>query len=713
MKKKELSEQLKKHIKHTANAAQAISVKGDNYHWLFASLYKYPWHFLEELLQNAQDAYVMSMQPPGQRYVRFDLHTDKFIFSHEGKAFDEHDIISISSTGNTMKRAVKDYRIIGKFGIGFKSVFLIAESVQIQSANYFFELDKYQMLNFLDENEYSRNTVFYFPLRNQDAFNLTYYSLQQIDWKQILFVHGYDIIEIHSPDFHRIIEKRRQIIGKHLSFVSVEDKYFMVYTFTKQSVLIELAIPCRFENDVFVFLKLDCPVPLFYYFPTLETISTGMYIQANWMTTPTRENILLESKDGGIQVEHNRKILQYLPLAVRAFLLELKRLGYCNATLFEAMLACYPSSIIHPVERVFWNSIIDFMHHEKLVPSKKGHFLRIGEFIALPPETEHLLSEQDCSLLFGRKAFLHRSIVNIIRNNISLRVKLKEILMPDVTEVVHRIAGHADFLQKKTKNWHIKWIHFLLEYPEYWSKEHEDKYYSIRHKPILLSSDRKAIAPFQDGTLNVQLFQSKTISNNLFTLHSFYLSDKKCTEFLYKIGIISQKNSETKTEFTCAKPLIIGSFHFVEEFRRDNQQEYETSTPEDILHYTSSELNNIHAFLAVEKKQSIDDILNQHIHKAIAVVHKAFQRYYAKHIQEVQQWQNRQDMLMVRLKDGTDYFMMVSALKVTGNMFLFRKAPQESLPVTYYIGVDLDTEPPLIFIKHSVNMQVITEMVFG
>lgn len=115
-------------------------MKGDNYHWLFASLYKYPWHFLEELLQNAQDAYVMSMRPSGQRYVRFDLHTDKFIFSHEGKAFDEHDIISISSTGNTMKRAVKDYRIIGKFGIGFKSVFLIAESVQIQSANYFLNL---------------------------------------------------------------------------------------------------------------------------------------------------------------------------------------------------------------------------------------------------------------------------------------------------------------------------------------------------------------------------------------------------------------------------------------------------------------------------------------------------------------------------------------------------------------------------------------------
>ena len=83
------------------------------YQGLLAGHYSDNNHFIYELLQNAEDAKAST--------VVFEYHSDKIVFYHDGKPFDENDVIGISSIMDTTKEEDSDN--IGKFGMGFKSVF--------------------------------------------------------------------------------------------------------------------------------------------------------------------------------------------------------------------------------------------------------------------------------------------------------------------------------------------------------------------------------------------------------------------------------------------------------------------------------------------------------------------------------------------------------------------------------------------------------------
>ena len=56
-----------------------------------------------------------------QGYVEIRLHDDRLELRHNGKPFDERDVTGVCGIGEGSKAG--DYSQIGKFGIGFKSVY--------------------------------------------------------------------------------------------------------------------------------------------------------------------------------------------------------------------------------------------------------------------------------------------------------------------------------------------------------------------------------------------------------------------------------------------------------------------------------------------------------------------------------------------------------------------------------------------------------------
>ncbi|MBB5218723.1 hypothetical protein HNP77_001092 [Treponema rectale] len=94
-------------------------------------LYTSSGHFIFELLQNAEDVYATE--------VKFELYTDRLVFEHNGsRPFDIDDINSITNIGDSTKE--DDGNSIGKYGVGFKSVFEYTASPEIHSANYHFKI---------------------------------------------------------------------------------------------------------------------------------------------------------------------------------------------------------------------------------------------------------------------------------------------------------------------------------------------------------------------------------------------------------------------------------------------------------------------------------------------------------------------------------------------------------------------------------------------
>ena len=103
------------------------------YEALLAGHYSDNNHFVYELIQNAEDA--------GAASVVFEYHQDRICFYHDGKPFDEADVIGVSSMLETTK--AYDANAIGKFGMGFKSVFKYTCEPKIFSDNEAFCIKSY------------------------------------------------------------------------------------------------------------------------------------------------------------------------------------------------------------------------------------------------------------------------------------------------------------------------------------------------------------------------------------------------------------------------------------------------------------------------------------------------------------------------------------------------------------------------------------------
>jgi hypothetical protein len=84
-------------------------------------------HFIYEILQNAEDAEAT--------YIKFQLFGDKLVILHNGRLFNEKDIIGVCGIADGTK---EDGSRIGHFGIGFKSVYGYTATPEIYSGKYTF-----------------------------------------------------------------------------------------------------------------------------------------------------------------------------------------------------------------------------------------------------------------------------------------------------------------------------------------------------------------------------------------------------------------------------------------------------------------------------------------------------------------------------------------------------------------------------------------------
>lgn len=106
--------------------------KGDINLDVFEDFYPDQAHFVFELLQNAEDA--------GASTATFTLRRDGCIFEHDGaRLFSEEDVRSITGIHNSTKKEKSDDQI-GKFGVGFKSVFVYTIAPEITSGEFSFRI---------------------------------------------------------------------------------------------------------------------------------------------------------------------------------------------------------------------------------------------------------------------------------------------------------------------------------------------------------------------------------------------------------------------------------------------------------------------------------------------------------------------------------------------------------------------------------------------
>ncbi|MBI4608002.1 MAG: hypothetical protein HY726_03205 [Candidatus Rokubacteria bacterium] len=105
----------------------------DWYGPFLAGMYSDRTHFLLELLQNAQDARATRLH--------FEVFADRLELRHDGRLFDEADVRAICGLAKSTN--ADDPTRIGRFGIGFKSVYAYTTRPEIHSGSEHFAIEKY------------------------------------------------------------------------------------------------------------------------------------------------------------------------------------------------------------------------------------------------------------------------------------------------------------------------------------------------------------------------------------------------------------------------------------------------------------------------------------------------------------------------------------------------------------------------------------------
>lgn len=149
-------------LKKARQTAYAGMLEGDVLGFLdqHTGFYPDPAHFIYELLQNAEDMEA--------KEVTFKLFSDKLIFEHNGtkRDFNLDDIDAITNKGKSPK--AEDPTQIGKFGMGFKAVYIYTNTPEIHSGKFNFKIKNIIIPEDKDVPKISKEhfTQFIFPFDN-------------------------------------------------------------------------------------------------------------------------------------------------------------------------------------------------------------------------------------------------------------------------------------------------------------------------------------------------------------------------------------------------------------------------------------------------------------------------------------------------------------------------------------------------------------------
>ena len=264
-------------------------------------------HFIFELLQNAEDALGRREGWIGDRAVRFELTSDRLRISHFGEPFDREDVVGICG----IDQSTKEVTAIGRFGIGFKSVYAFTSRPEVHSGDEAFAIESYVWPHAVPPiGRRPGETIFLLPFRAQDtsAYAEIADGLRQLGPRTLLFLRHVEELAWTAVDAKGLYlrgqpddlgdgVRRVTILGEEEGRPDVEERWLL------------FAREVAYEGDPVGHVELAFrltavegagwrvqPVPaatLVAFFPTVLPTHLGVLAQGPYRTTPSRDNIPL------------------------------------------------------------------------------------------------------------------------------------------------------------------------------------------------------------------------------------------------------------------------------------------------------------------------------------------------------------------------------------------------------------------------------------
>jgi len=276
---------------------------------LAAGLYDDRTHFIFELLQNAEDALGRRVDWQGSSGVTFTLNSSRLVLSHFGKAFDEADVRSVCD----IAESTKNESSIGRFGLGFKSVYTITDLPEIHSGSEDFAIENYVFPKRVDRSpRKDEETQIILPLRPDDttAIQDITAGFGQLGPGSLLFLRNVNEINwsvaggpsgfyVRNPPTVLGTNVRSiKVIGQEDGRPEVDQSWLVshrdVFSIEGQKIgRVEVAFSLDTTKEAPNQWTVEplAKSPLVVFFPTVVETSLGFLVQGPYRTTPSRDNI--------------------------------------------------------------------------------------------------------------------------------------------------------------------------------------------------------------------------------------------------------------------------------------------------------------------------------------------------------------------------------------------------------------------------------------
>lgn len=521
-------------------------------------------HFIYELLQNADDAKATT--------AFFLLKRDKLIFIHNGKKhfsisdpeneeFDANngclgDINALTSIANSNK----DEASIGKFGIGFKSVFQYTSTPHIYDPNFCFRIERFVIPRILESDFPGRKTpetVFVFPFDNPETSAAAAYEVISEKLKSLsfplLFLRNLEKIEYKydgiSGEYTKNIQQssvHENIFAEQVCLTQkAEDglRQDFLWVFSRQNER-QSRYSVGFFLDSAGKLK---PVhePAFCFFPTKEETGLGFVVHAPFLLTENRESIRADL------IENSRMIDCLAELAAASLVLLRDMSKSENVYLiddsFITFIPIEPEKFSKPSDKrkisflPFYRRIKEIFKKENLLPSAKSYAFPQDAYWAAVPELAQLFSNRQLADITGNPnaqwILMSLGREEIQRNNPPLAKYVDELGVKSIDEETilgmrgKNFIGHgitATFIEAQS----FAWLHTFY----WWLSESEARKKFSVNRPFFLDQNRRAVAA-RDSQNRPVLFLPVEGIEEYTVIHSELLKQQRTREFFDEIGI--------------------------------------------------------------------------------------------------------------------------------------------------------------------------------
>lgn len=461
---------------------------------------KYPEsaHFVYELLQNADDAKATS--------ATFVLRKDGLIFVHNGtrhfnitdrndKTVKLGDINAIVNIGHNNKNGINT---IGKFGVGFKSVFQYTDTPEIYDDTFKFKIEKYIVPTLIDHDFKGREpgqTLFYIPFKDKEKDYgfiknrlgslkspiLFLRNLRSVKWKDDseTYFHEYDKTVEH------IMFDEKSKIECSLVTEKSDNKENHINMFSRKVNLggniYDIFLGYFLENRS---LDTKTKRKVFCFFLTSVSFGMPFISHAPFLTTDNRDGLLPDSDENKFFVDELAKLAADSLVCLKKIgekngnplltsnLFDIVPVEYANRQYVEGQTLRGESIDIS----IFYNLLTQKIKGENLIYTNSGDYLSIYDVYRTDLRIRSLVSREQLNSLLNSKA--NKTDIDDSLNKLGLNTKPKDFVLgsfdfnvrnymtnvlriPEFTDEMFAKGITSDFMKDQSEEWVTKLYNYI------------------------------------------------------------------------------------------------------------------------------------------------------------------------------------------------------------------------------------------------------------